>query len=718
MKLSQYDQGEAQIQGLKSKAFGFQLNAKMYDIVINKLYQNKPGAVIRELFANAWDSHVASGNVDTPIEIYMPSWLDQNFGIRDFGTGIPHEDFEDIYTNVGESTKEDSNEFIGAFGLGSKTPFTMTDTYIIENWHGGRKTTWLCFKSNGTPEVSKVGDEPSDEPSGLQCSFSFDSKETVKGFHEELTKQLMFFPVKPTVTGGDTGDIKWQKIPKHDASTTFFFMEGQGYSRYSRKHYVVMGNVAYPFTLDDTGLSNERGISPMFNSGTSLVILAKLGDVDIPPSREQLELTDKTKTFIKAQCYAIMDTYVKEFVADIGAQPTLLAARKYVYDANVDLVNSYMQKHNEVISFGDGASATWDAVKVTHFADKRYTVSTIYLRYKNVLRADNIILRKLIKDEYVWFINDLTVGGVSHLNKMASKVEGTVPTKQSLIVKPQSSYNKLTHTQDVIDCKKYIEDTYGVTTQLLSDVTGFPVQAAKTKSKVTADQIYKVQTGNKNLGLRTFSKEYTEEDFPTTGYYVELKNWHVAGQESTCSMLFKEQINAFLGRTKENVYLVRTKSLKKLPKTVKPFDEYIKTLKTTVLADVERLTYLDKLQTAIQEIWKRREALTLYTFNGSPEYALIQRYVSRLKNLPTNIAEAHKNYRLVFTVNYDKNNHPNSTGKYCRDVPAKLTVLNQWFKDNAGLALDSIGKFLYGTDRKTAVLQLQALLNLTNKKVS
>ena len=288
MKLSINEHKVAEIKGLQSRAFGFQLNAKMYDIVINKLYQNKAGAVLRELYANAWDSHVASGNTETQIEIHMPSWLDQNFGIRDYGTGIPHDEFENIYTNVGESTKEDSNEFIGAFGLGSKTPFTMTDTYIIENWCAGRKTTWLCFKSNGTPEVSRVGDEPSDEPSGLQCSFAFDSQATVDEFKRELPKQLMFFPVKPKITGGDSASIKWKELPKYTKEDTYFFMDNDRYSSYNTQHYVVMGNVSYPFTQEDVGIdySNNRELKPLFSAGKSLVILAKLGSVDIPPSRE------------------------------------------------------------------------------------------------------------------------------------------------------------------------------------------------------------------------------------------------------------------------------------------------------------------------------------------------------------------------------------------------------------------------------------------------
>mgnify|MGYP005990637333 CR=1 FL=1 len=715
MKLSINEHNAADIVGLQSKAFGFQLNAKMYDIVINKLYQNKAGAVIRELFANAWDSHVSAGNTETPIEIHMPSWLDQNFGIRDYGTGIPHEDFEDIYCNVGESTKEDSNEFIGAFGLGSKTPFTMTDTYIIENWRDGRKTTWLCFKSNGTPECSKVGDEPSDEPSGLQCSFSFDSKRTVTEFEQELPKQLMFFPVKPKITGDSNSNVKWEEVPEYDSSVdTYFFMENGGYSRYNVKHYVVMGNVSYPFTAEDADISSDYTLRPMFESGNSLVILANLGDVDIPPSREQLELTDKTKAFISKRCNEIMATYVETFVSDMGTQPNLLSARKYVSDANIKMVSAYMNKNHKELTFSDGTTASWSSVQNLWFTDSKYGVYSVVKGYKSALRHLRLDIRDLKKDKYKWYVNDLQIGGASHLNSNRDLLftTGAVTQYVPIVVKPQSKYSKTTHKRDVLDCVSYITKEYGVVPELLSTVLGTPVVTKKIASKIQADQIFVAKTHRYHTeGLKNFMENYTEDEYPTDGYYMEISGWQVANSNDSSSR-FKQQINAFLVRTDKKVYLVRTKSIKKLPKTLKPFSELITEMQEKAREDVINASYIHNVQDTISSAWENRTRLLEFTF-APYKYRLMQRYVRNLMRFPVDIREARRNYELAFGYTYDDTKVVPSKK---REVPESLEYLDHWFQHHAADALGIIGQYQYGNKTVRGKEQLKNLINPTQYK--
>ena len=722
MKLAQYDTQAVQMQGIKSSAFGFQLNAKMYDIVINKLYQNKAGAVIRELFANAWDSHVAAGNTDTPIEIHMPSWLDQNFGIRDFGTGIPHDNFEDIYCNVGESTKEDSNEFIGAFGLGSKTPFTMTDTYIIENWHGGRKTTWLCFKSNGTPECSKVGDEPSDEHTGLQCSFAFDSADTVNEFKRELPKQLMFFPKKPDVSGLE---VQWQVIPEHKPEDTYFFMDAGNMSRYNMVHYVVMGNVSYPFTQSQVGLDRDTSLNPLFESGKQVVLLAKLGDVDIPPSREQLELTDKTKKYISSSLATIMQSYVLEFVKDMGVQPNLLAAQKYVSNANVRMVNAYMRKNHDMMTFSDGTKHAWDDITHGYHSEDMYTVQKVHKLYKNVLRSYTLSIPRLVQAKAKWFVNDLQVGGTAHVNDNVNALNTYVvaptgaPPSDILVVKPQSTQNKKTFDADVKTCVAYIEAKYDVTVELLSTAIGFPVKNTVKASGVAPDQVFTAKGyGQPESGVRKYCENYTGT-FPTEGYFLELKGWQfnhpTEGNLSSYSYGLKKVLDIVLTRTNSKVYFVRAKSIKKLGKDVKPFADLVESLKADVLADIERDSYLQKVRETLIYSYNGREKISKLSFPQAHRYMVLQRYLARLSKYPDSYSAALASYKLIFGKFYDVKNHPASTNAFVRDVPQGLAYLEHWYKHKALDALAIIGSYSYSDGRRRGFKQLQELIHPINK---
>ena len=89
--------------------FRIRNSAKAFNILSSGLYANKIRAIIRELSCNAVDSHVAAGKTDTPFDVHLPNQLEPWFSIRDYGTGLNHEQVTQIYTTYFESTKTASN---------------------------------------------------------------------------------------------------------------------------------------------------------------------------------------------------------------------------------------------------------------------------------------------------------------------------------------------------------------------------------------------------------------------------------------------------------------------------------------------------------------------------------------------------------------------------------------------------------------------------------
>ena len=140
--------------------FRIRNSAKAFNILSSGLYANKIRAIIRELSCNAIDSHVAAGRIETPFDVHLPNQLEPWFAIRDYGTGLSHEQVTNIYTTYFESTKTDSNAFIGALGLGSKSPFSYTDNFTVTAVKDGRKGIYTAFiNEQGVPSIALMMEE-------------------------------------------------------------------------------------------------------------------------------------------------------------------------------------------------------------------------------------------------------------------------------------------------------------------------------------------------------------------------------------------------------------------------------------------------------------------------------------------------------------------------------------------------------------------------------
>lgn len=88
-------------------------------LLTSNLYSLPIESFLRETIANAWDSQVEANNTNTPILVRITKIEDTDdvtISIRDYGTGLSPQRFNEIYKNIGSSTKRDSNNYIGALG--------------------------------------------------------------------------------------------------------------------------------------------------------------------------------------------------------------------------------------------------------------------------------------------------------------------------------------------------------------------------------------------------------------------------------------------------------------------------------------------------------------------------------------------------------------------------------------------------------------------------
>lgn len=321
--------------------FKIKASKELFLTLSSGLYNNQIGAVVRELSCNAYDAHVAAGKAHIPFAIHMPTRLEPYFAVEDYGVGLSDEDILELYTTYGSSNRSDSNLFIGAMGLGSKSPFSYTEGFTIESRYNGKKTTYGCFISEtGTPTVQKqmeVSCLDEDEPffaqsmnNGMKITFPVKVVD-IQEFNNNASKMLEFFNPPPKINESLT-------IRKIDYAMK---TDKWGIRKTNRSGYheiqgvrAIQGMVAYSVgTIDKSKLSwDEQQLLQQ-----PLDLFFEIGDLSVAASRETLKNDERTVQNIIAAIKDVAHSYALEMKKQ-------LAECKTIWDAHIfisKLINSY-----------------------------------------------------------------------------------------------------------------------------------------------------------------------------------------------------------------------------------------------------------------------------------------------------------------------------------------------------------------------------------------
>lgn len=274
--------GVAQRSGnMRTASFNMKASAKGFRIISTTLYKDPILAIVRELTCNSWDAHIANGNTNTPIEVHLPNNIEPWFAVKDFGVGMSDEEIFGVYTTVFDSTKDDSNDAIGAMGLGSKTPFSYNNgqSFIVTSIKDGMKAVYSAYLDNGEPAITcMVEPHPTDEAAGVEVKVPV-NKEDFGRFIDAGKKVVPHFQ-NPSVNSNHDYGIEFEH------NDLYYTKSGV----YSTTVYAVMGNVVYPIDSQFIDYQTVRGYFKKRN----LYIHFGIGDLDVAASREELHYDDRT----------------------------------------------------------------------------------------------------------------------------------------------------------------------------------------------------------------------------------------------------------------------------------------------------------------------------------------------------------------------------------------------------------------------------------------
>jgi hypothetical protein len=291
---------------LSARRSTLKTSRKTFRMVIDGIYSNKVGAIVQEIAANAYDSHLRAKQ-DRPFFVHCPTALNPEFFIRDYGVGMTDEVMGNVYIVVGESDKDLSDDEVGMWGLGSKTPFAYGDMYHITCYDGETARHYgYGIAEDGIPTLYLMDTQPCDEPRGVRIGFAVESAD-YQTFEKEIRRVALGHTVafESNLTLKPRGDLlcageDWQCFSEPNPSRT-------------SNWFVRQGCILYPVAAPVETPSD-------YSKPMTFVLDCPIGTVKVTTSREAIayepEVVDYLNSRVK-RVLAEMRAAIWERIKDI-----------------------------------------------------------------------------------------------------------------------------------------------------------------------------------------------------------------------------------------------------------------------------------------------------------------------------------------------------------------------------------------------------------------
>lgn len=274
----------------------------IFQMFSKNIYSNAIGSIVRELTSNCFDSHVEAG-VDFPVLIRKNfDKLTQEYSISfiDFGVGMSPERIDKVYRRYFTSTKRDSNDQIGCFGLGSKTGLAYKrftghgvdeydNSYQVITVYDGMKYSYLVYEGEKKfPKITEQHHEPTKECNGTEIRVPALVSDLNK-FEKEMVRQLYYF--ENVIFEGFDEVLSDGTVVKSDLTNEYQIVRGKNFlfrgTQYSDYMHICLGKVAYPIDYEILGISRSDYRIP-------IALRLEIGDINVNVSREAVDYSEGT----------------------------------------------------------------------------------------------------------------------------------------------------------------------------------------------------------------------------------------------------------------------------------------------------------------------------------------------------------------------------------------------------------------------------------------
>lgn len=296
--------------GVVTTGFSISINESMFQMLTSNVYNDTTLAVMREWSTNACDACLAADK-EVKYDVHIPTVEEPTFFVRDYGTGLKPEDIIGLFSNLGASTKRNSDKYNGTLGIGRMAGLAVSNAFTVESFYDNKRYAYVISMQNGVPVTMHLGTTDTLEPNGLKLSVNVPIND-INNYVNRVSNLYKYFDYKPNLN--IDADITIDK--SEHISDDWFISKGP-----SKTNYVVMSQVAYaiPHSLE----IDTKGFS-------SLVIKVPPGSVTFNPGRESLSLNKPTINFINSMFEKIANDYAQKAISSFA-----------LTNSDYELLNSY-----------------------------------------------------------------------------------------------------------------------------------------------------------------------------------------------------------------------------------------------------------------------------------------------------------------------------------------------------------------------------------------
>ena len=529
----------------KETEFTITSNKQAFEILSAGIYTDPIMAVIRELSCNAFDAMVEAGKGDEPFIIHLPNKLEPYFSVTDNGIGLSDDNLRNMYASYFQSTKTDTNEQIGAFGLGSKSPFSYSKAFdVISRYDGVKRIYTVFINEAGVPTLSEEANVPTTECNGIEVKIAVRSQD-YDTFQYKTAQALRYFPVVPVIQG--RSDFEFPTFHEHATITPTYVVD-----KTSNGLTAVQGNVPYRVDADQFTQDLHYSVKQFLNKH-GVTLFFDIGMLDVAASREEVRYDEQTSKNLADALQVAFDDYLVQIdtmMSDLtktGSTWEIYTTLRAKFDSRTSLeslvgpnfkftsaiANTWMENdkleyamghtYYKIIPYGSGDVR---AVRKSHDTDGYGSDRTYHIRP----HADTQVV-----------IQDVTKRGSMRMNEKLSKswmsgvktIMAIIPTTDRALTKAGVTIVEKDRKAEL----KAITESFGnPEVKLVSEWTEDVV--SEVRATRATGHTFKQYVANFGRSARKHKPHFTEVVQPDGGLYIEidqLRNIMIGGNKHNIS---------------------------------------------------------------------------------------------------------------------------------------------------------------------------------------